>query len=204
MNANEIFTILSKEFIHPQTELKYVNSFTFAIAVLLSAQSTDKQVNKITESLFQEASDAKSFLQINNLEDKIKSIGLYKTKAKNIILLCKRLEQEFNGEIPNNLEDLISLPGIGRKSANVILNTIFNHNTIAVDTHVNRVAKRLKLAKDNDSVLEVEQQLNNKIPNEWKKDAHNYLILHGRYICTAKNPKCHQCPLSNICPSKLG
>ncbi len=201
MKINEIFTKLSDTFPAPKTELKYFNAFTLTIAVLLSAQSTDKQVNQVTEQLFTKARTPKEFLNLYDLENEIKSIGLYKTKAKNILSLCKKLEEKFDGKIPNNLEDLTSLDGIGRKSANVILNTIFQQPTIAVDTHVNRVSKRLHLANANDSVLKVEQKLLEKVPNQWKKDAHHYLVLHGRYICKARNPQCGKCVLNTICPS---
>ena len=151
--------------------------------------------------MFTKARTPKEFLNLYDLENEIKSIGLYKTKAKNILSLCKKLEEKFDGKIPNNLEDLTSLDGIGRKSANVILNTIFQQPTIAVDTHVNRVSKRLHLANANDSVLKVEQKLLEKVPNQWKKDAHHYLVLHGRYICKARNPQCGKCVLNTICPS---
>lgn len=201
--AEQIYTLLDQKYPNPQTELTYDDAFTLTIAVLLSAQSTDKQVNKATYILFQQAKTPYEILALglSKLENLVKTIGLYKTKSKNIILLCERLIQHFNGNIPDNMEDLTSLPGIGRKSANIILNSIFNQSTIAVDTHVNRLSKRLGFADEKDNILTVEKKLEQHTPNKWKKNAHHYLVLHGRYICKARAPQCNLCPLQNICPS---
>lgn len=201
--TNNIFTALSKHIPFPATELQYINNFTLTIAVLLSAQSTDKQVNKIMKPLFEQYDTPAKMLTIPNLQKQINSIGLYKTKAKNIISLCHMLIQKFNSTIPSTFEELIMLPGIGRKSANVILNTAFGQNTIAVDTHVNRVAKRLHIANQDDNIIQVEKKLLQKIDQKWLKNAHHYLVLHGRYTCKAINPQCAKCPLAEMCPSNI-
>ncbi len=199
MDGNLIFERLSKNIEKPKVELNYSNAFQLTIAVLLSARTTDKQVNKVTNTLFKKFFKPEDLYKFDNLENEIKTIGLYKTKAKHIQELCQILIEKFNGEIPSNLKDLTSLPGIGRKSANVILSEIFQQNAIAVDTHVNRVAKRLGIATSKDSVLAVEKKLMSAIPEKWQRSANSYLVLHGRYTCTARNPKCNECPLKDMC-----
>ncbi len=195
---------------NPKSDLKYVNPYTFTVSVLLSAQSTDKGVNAATKDLFMSVDNPKSMLDfgIDRLKDKIKTIGLYNNKAKNIISLSKILVSKFNGNIPNNLEDLESLPGIGRKSANVIMNEIYGAKTIAVDTHVIRLVNRFELfdlADENiskintESPLEIEKLLNQITPDKYKSRVSNWLVLHGRYICKAKKPDCENCPVSHLC-----
>lgn len=195
---------------NPKSDLKYVNPYTFAVSVLLSAQSTDKGVNAATKDLFMSVDNPKSMLDfgIDRLKDKIKTIGLYNNKAKNIISLSEKLVSKFNGNIPNNLEDLESLPGIGRKSANVIMNEIYGAKTIAVDTHVIRLVNRFELFDLSDeniskinteSPLEIEKLLNQITPDKYKSRVSNWLVLHGRYICKAKKPDCENCPVSHLC-----
>jgi len=195
---------------NPKSDLKYINPYTFTVSVLLSAQSTDKGVNAATKDLFMSVDNPKSMLDfgIDRLKDKIKTIGLYNNKAKNIIALSEILVSKFNGNIPNNLEDLESLPGIGRKSANVIMNEIYGAKTIAVETHVIRLVNRFELfdlADENiskintESPLEIEKLLNQITPDKYKSRVSNWLVLHGRYICKAKKPDCENCPVSHLC-----
>jgi len=195
---------------NPKSDLKYVNPYTFTVSVLLSAQSTDKGVNAATKDLFMSVDNPKSMLDfgIDRLKDKIKTIGLYNSKAKNIIALSEILVSKFNENIPNNLEDLESLPGIGRKSANVIMNEIYGAKTIAVDTHVIRLVNRFELFDLSDeniskinteSPLEIEKLLNQITPDKYKSRVSNWLVLHGRYICKAKKPDCENCPISHLC-----
>lgn len=173
------------------------------VAVILSAQATDISVNKATKPLFEKVTTPEQMLLLgeDNLKLYIKSIGLFNSKAKNIIEMSKQLIMQFDSKVPESLTDLISLAGVGSKTARVILNSWFKHPIIAVDTHVFRVSKRLGIATK-DSVTKVEEELNQKIPTQWKLNAHNWLVLHGRYICTARNPKCHTCPLSALCHYK--
>ncbi|MGN6670885.1 MAG: endonuclease III [Candidatus Nucleicultricaceae bacterium] len=197
----ELFERFEKINPNPEGELQYHNPYTLLVAVVLSAQATDKGVNRATSSLFKVADTPETMLELGleKLETYIKSIGLYKTKAKNVIALSLRLVNDFNGTVPNNRHDLESLPGVGRKTANVVLNIAFDQPTIAVDTHIFRVAQRLGLASGK-TPLAIEQQLEKKIPPQFAKHAHHWLILHGRYICKARSPLCGQCPVRDLCP----
>lgn len=199
-SVETFFKILKKNNPNPQTELRYKNHFELLIAVMLSAQATDKSVNLATPKLFQIAPDAfkMRLLGQEGIEPLIQSIGLYKTKAKHIWQTCEILCERFNGQVPQTFDELIALPGVGRKTANVVLNTAFGQNTIAVDTHIFRVANRTGLAPGK-TVLEVEKGLLNRIPLFYLKNAHHWLILHGRYICKAKNPLCTQCVVEKYC-----
>lgn len=184
----------------PTTELEYTSTFELLIAVILSAQATDVSVNKATSKLFKKYNTPEKIYTLGeeNLKDYIKTIGLYNSKAKNIILTCASLIKNHNSEVPDDRQGLEALPGVGRKTANVILNTAFGKETMAVDTHIFRLANRLGLAPGK-NVLEVENNLINNIPKEYLKDAHHWLILHGRYICIARNPKCSECFLTDLC-----
>ncbi|MBZ4201874.1 MAG: endonuclease III [Methylovulum sp.] len=196
----EIFATLAEAHPNPTTELRYTSVFELLIAVVLSAQATDKSVNKATASLFALANTPQAMLQLSleTLKEQIKTIGLYNTKAKNIHLLCQQLLALHQGEVPNTRAALEALPGVGRKTANVLLNTAFGYPTIAVDTHIFRVANRTKLAVGK-QVLAVEKLLDNTTPKQYKKDAHHLLILHGRYTCLARSPKCGQCIIKDLC-----
>jgi endonuclease-3 len=202
----KIFERFAKESPNPTTELHYNSEFELLIAVILSAQATDVSVNKATVHLFKVANTPKKMLKlgIEGLKNYIKSIGLYHTKAKNIINTCELLVTKHNSIVPHSREALEALPGVGRKTANVILNTAFGESTIAVDTHIFRVANRTKLACGK-TPLEVEKQLLKVVPKIFQKDAHHWLILHGRYTCTARKPKCAQCIIKDLCeyPDKL-
>ena len=195
-----IFSLLKKNNPNPSTELRYNSSFELLISVILSAQATDISVNKATVHLFKIANTAEkiSSLSITKIESLIKNIGLFHTKAKNIHKTSEIIAQKYFGEIPKNREGLESLPGVGRKTANVILNTIFNEPVIAVDTHIFRLSNRIKLATAK-TPLAVELKLTRLIPNEFLVDAHHLLILHGRYICKAKNPDCKNCIINELC-----
>ena len=199
-NVNEVFVRLSEQRPTPKIELEYKNNFTLFVAVVLSAQSTDKGVNKVTPSLFEIADDPYKMLMLGEgrLKEHIKSIGLYNSKAKNIINACQIMVDEYNSQLPDNFEDLCRLPGVGRKSANVLLNSLFNEPTIAVDTHVFRVSNRLGLCRTKTPDA-TEFMLNKKIPVKWKKYAHHWLVLHGRYICKARNPICGECVIYDLC-----
>ncbi|MBP6152586.1 MAG: endonuclease III [Candidatus Methylopumilus sp.] len=199
----KIFEALSKATPHPTTELIYQTPFQLLIAVILSAQATDKSVNKATLLLFNKAPNAKQLAQmkLSDVELCIKTIGLYKTKAKNILETAKIIEKEFQGEVPQDRLALEALPGVGRKTANVILNTIFNEPTIAVDTHIFRIANRINLAPG-ENVLQVEKKLIKLTPKEFLQDAHHLLILHGRYTCIARQPKCSVCVIYDLCEYK--
>ena len=206
MNAQkraEIFRRLSIAILKPTTELEFSSTFELLIAVILSAQATDKGVNIATRKLFAVANTPQAIfgLGIEGLEFYIKSIGLYHAKAKNVIACCAQLIQQHNSEVPNTREALEALPGVGRKTANVILNTAFGQPTIAVDTHLFRLGNRTKLATGK-NVLEVEQKYLKTIPIEFLHDAHHLLILHGRYTCTARNPKCGECCIVDLCEFK--
>ncbi len=196
----KIFETLQKNNPTPSTELHFKNNFELLIAVILSAQATDISVNKATKHLFPIANTPKKIvaLGIDQLKFFIKTINLYPTKAKHVIKTCEILIEKFNSEVPNNREDLESLPGVGRKTANVVLNTAFGEPMIAVDTHIFRVANRTGLAVAKTPLL-VERKLLKTIPKKYLKDAHHWLVLHGRYICTARNPKCGQCPIIEWC-----
>lgn len=195
-----IFEQFKKANPKPTTELVYHSPFELLIAVILSAQATDKSVNKATLALFKVANTPEKIAALgeDGLKKYISSIGLYTAKAKNIIETCKILIAKFDSTVPNNREDLESLAGVGRKTANVILNTYFGQPTIAVDTHIFRVAQRIGLAKGK-TPLEVEKQLLKVIPKEFLHDAHHWLILHGRYVCVARKPKCPECIIRQYC-----
>ena len=199
----KIFSLLKKNNPNPTTELNYNSSFELLIAVILSAQATDISVNKATIQLFTIANTAEkiSSLSIAKIESLIKNIGLFHTKAKNILKTSEIISQEYSGEIPSSIESLENLPGVGRKTANVILNTIFKEPVIAVDTHIFRLSNRIKLAPGN-TPLAVELKLTKLIPNEFLVDAHNLLILHGRYVCKARNPDCIKCVIKELCEYK--
>ena len=183
----------------PTTELRYSTPFELLIAVILSAQATDKGVNKATEKLFKVANTPAALLQLGEagLKEYVKTINLYNTKAKNIITTCRMLLEQHHGEVPNNREALEALAGVGRKTANVILNTAFGEPTIAVDTHIFRVANRTGLAKGK-TPLAIEKQLLVVVPDEYKHDIHHWLILHGRYVCVARTPKCPACIIRDL------
>ncbi len=184
----------------PTTELHYASPFQLLIAVILSAQATDIGVNKATAKLFPIAPDAASVLALGeaDLMEYIKTIGLFRTKAKNIIATCRILIEQHGGEVPDDRAALEALPGVGRKTANVVLNTAFGHPTIAVDTHIFRLGNRTGLASGK-TVIEVEQKLMRVTPKEFLKDAHHWLILHGRYICKARKPECSRCAVFDLC-----
>jgi len=206
MNINkrsEIFTLLKKHIPNPTTELIYHSPFELLISVILSAQTTDIAVNKVTKNLFEVANTPLSLskLKISTIEKLINSIGLYKNKAKNIQATSLILYEKFNSEVPDNRDKLESLPGVGRKTANVILNTLFKKPVIAVDTHIFRLANRINIAKAK-TPLAVEKKLTKLIPKEFLNDAHHLLILHGRYTCKALNPQCNGCVIENLCEYK--
>ena len=198
--ANRLYKKLSLSIPLPSTELIYRNHFELLIAVMLTAQATDKIVNEVTPPLFKKYPSPKKFVLCGEekLSQLIKRIGLAPTKAKNIIRTCQILIETHNGIIPQTREDLVELPGVGRKTANVVLNEAFGIPTIAVDTHVFRVSNRTGLAKGK-TVLEIEKKLIEVTPNKWKKDAHHYLLLHGRYICKSKNFNCSTCSIKKEC-----
>jgi endonuclease III len=196
----EIFTRFKAANPHPTTELEYGSPFELLIAVILSAQATDKGVNLATRKLFSKANTPEKILALGegDLQEYIKSIGLYKTKAKNILATCALLIQEYGGEVPRTREQLEKLPGVGRKTANVMLNTAFGEPTIAVDTHIFRVSNRTGIARGK-TVREVEHKLLESVPEEFRHDAHHWLILHGRYVCVARKPKCPICIINDLC-----
>jgi endonuclease-3 len=199
----EIFSRLRLANPTPTTELEYSTPFQLLIAVLLSAQATDKSVNLATRRFFPHSGTPEGLLALGEegVSDAIKTIGLYRTKARNVIATCRILLEQYGGEVPQSREALEALPGVGRKTANVVLNTAFGHATIAVDTHIFRVANRTGLAPGK-NVLEVERKLEKTIPRDFLQDAHHWLILHGRYICVARKPKCPQCGISDLCEYK--
>jgi endonuclease-3 len=196
----EIFSRLRKLNPQPRTELSYKSPFELLVAVILSAQATDKSVNKATAELFRVANTPTAILALGvaGLSAYIKSIGLYNGKAKNIIATCRLLLERHGGEVPKTREALEQLPGVGRKTANVILNTAFGQATIAVDTHIFRVANRTGLARGK-TVRAVEEKLLKLVPPEFLRDAHHWLILHGRYVCKARNPACPTCAIADLC-----
>jgi len=203
MNAQkrlEIFTRLRQDNPHPTTELNYSTPFELLIAVILSAQATDKGVNKATARLFPVASTPAAILAlgVSGLKKYIKTIGLYNSKAENIIKTCRLLIERHDGLVPRQRAELEALPGVGRKTANVILNTAFGQPTIAVDTHIFRVSNRTRLAPGK-TVLEVEKKLLRVVPKEFLHDAHHWLILHGRYTCLARKPRCGSCIIEDLC-----
>ena len=179
-------------------ELNYKTPFQLLVATILSAQTTDKKVNEVTEVLFRDYPDVDAFLTLSINETRIKQIGLFRNKAKNILIMCNQLKTKFNGEVPKTMEEITSLAGAGRKTANVVLSNAFGVPSIAVDTHVFRVSNRIGLA-DSDNVLEVEKQLQAELPKKEWSLTHHLLIFHGRRCCIARNPKCGECPLTNRC-----
>ncbi len=194
----EIFRRFQAANPHPTTELEYASPFELLVAVVLSAQATDKSVYLATRGLFPATPEKIAALGVAGLEERIKSIGLFRTKAKNVVALSEILIRDFSGEVPSNREALESLPGVGRKTANVVLNTAFGQPTVAVDTHIFRVANRTGIAPGKD-VLAVEEKLLKFTPPEYLKDAHHWLILHGRYVCLARKPGCPQCLIRDLC-----
>ena len=209
MNADKrraIFERLRAEKPAPTTELRYDTPFELLVAVVLSAQATDIGVNKATARLFPRANTPEAILALGEeaLRDSIKTIGLYRAKAANVIKLCGMLVEHHGGEVPRSREALEALPGVGRKTANVVLNTAFGEPTIAVDTHIFRVSNRTRLAAGK-TVREVEDRLVRLTPSEFRKDAHHWLILHGRYVCKARKPECGNCCIADLCeyPQKL-
>ncbi len=203
MNAQkrtEIFSRLQQLNPHPTTELEFSSPFELLAAVLLSAQATDVSVNAATRKLFPKANTPQKIFKLGaaGLEPFIQTIGLYRTKAKHLIQTCQILMTQFNSQVPEDRDALESLPGVGRKTANVVLNTAFGWETIAVDTHIFRVANRTKIAPGK-TVLEVEQRLDRWVPAPFKRDAHHWMILHGRYICKARKPECWRCPINDLC-----
>lgn len=199
----EIFQILSEAIPNPETELNYSNPFELLIAVILSAQATDKGVNIATNKLFPIANTPEAIYALGEegLKTYIKTIGLFNTKGANIIKTCKMLMDLHNSEVPDNREDLEALPGVGRKTANVVLNTAYGQPTMAVDTHIFRVSNRTKIAPGK-NVLEVEKKLLKNVPKEYIIPAHHILILHGRYTCTARKPRCGACCIYDLCEFK--
>ncbi|MES9871073.1 MAG: endonuclease III [Sedimenticola sp.] len=199
----QIFERLRDANPNPETELNYSSPFELLIAVILSAQATDKGVNKATAKLFPVANtpQAISSLGEDGLKDYIKTIGLYNSKGANIIKTCRILTEEYDGEVPEDRKALEALPGVGRKTANVVLNTAFGHPTMAVDTHIFRVSNRTRLAPGK-TVLEVEKKLLRFTPREFLVDAHHWLILHGRYTCIARKPRCGSCIIEDLCEFK--
>ena len=185
---------------HPTTELVYSTPFELLVAVILSAQATDKGVNRATEKLFKVANTPQAILELGleGLKARIKTIGLFNSKAENIIKTCRILVDQHDGEVPDRREALEALPGVGRKTANVVLNTAFGQPTMAVDTHIFRVANRTGIATGR-NVLEVEQRLLRLVPKEFLLDAHHWLILHGRYVCVARKPRCGACDIEDLC-----
>ncbi len=199
----EIFSRLREENPKPVTELNYSSPFELLVAVILSAQATDKGVNRATEKLFPVANTPQAIFDLGEigLKQYIKSIGLYNTKGANIIRTCRMLLDQHQGKVPENREALEALPGVGRKTANVVLNTAFGHPTMAVDTHIFRVSNRTRIATGKD-VLTVEKKLMKLIPKEFLIDAHHWLILHGRYTCVARKPRCGSCLIEDLCEYK--
>ena len=199
--VNEIFARLKAADPEPKTELNYTNPFTLLVAVVMSAQSTDKGVNKATEKLFKIADTPQKMLKLGEdaVRDHIKTIGFFNAKARNVIALSQKLIDNFGGQIPGTMDELVTLPGVGRKTANVVLNVVYGHKTMAVDTHVFRLSHRLGFS--NGATPEaVEADLMRIIPDAYMDHAHHWLILHGRYICVARKPKCEICPLTDLCP----
>jgi endonuclease-3 len=198
--TKKIVEFLKEAYPDAKCELNFETPLQLLIATILSAQTTDKKVNEVTKDLFKEYPDLDAFLTITNeeLENRIKQIGLYRNKSKNLILMFRQLKEKFNGEVPQTMEEIMSLAGAGRKTANVVLSNAFNVPSIAVDTHVFRVSNRLGLA-NSENVLEVEMQLQMELPKKEWTLMHHLLIFHGRRCCIARNPKCGECPLIHLC-----
>ncbi|RED17736.1 endonuclease III [Parasphingopyxis lamellibrachiae] len=199
----ELFHRLSENNPEPETELNYVNPYTLLVAVALSAQATDIGVNKATKKLFEQVTTPEQMLALGEegLKEHIKTVGLFNTKAKNVIKAAAMLAEEHGGEVPRNREALERLPGVGRKTANVVLNEAFGEHTIAVDTHIFRVSNRTGLAPGK-TPLAVEQKLEKVTPDDFKRHAHHWILLHGRYICKARTPECWRCSISEFCNFK--
>jgi len=199
----EIFRRLRENNPNPTTELEYKTTFELLIAVILSAQATDVSVNKATAKLYPVANTPAAILKlgVKGLTPYIKTIGLFNSKAENVIKTCQILLEQHGGEVPEDRKALEALPGVGRKTANVVLNTAFGHPTMAVDTHIFRVANRTRIAPGK-NVLEVEKKLLKFVPAEFLQDAHHWLILHGRYVCTARKPRCGACVIEDLCEFK--
>lgn len=197
---NEAFKRFQKENPNPKSELEYVNPYTLLVAVVLSAQATDKSVNKATKPLFEIVDSPEKMINLGEekLISYIKSIGLFRTKASHIILLSKKLITDFDSIIPSSREELMTLPGVGRKTANVVLNVIFHQNTMPVDTHLLRICPKIGFANGS-TPQQVEESLLQRIPPVFMQNAHHWLLLHGRYICTARNPKCDNCLINDLC-----
>lgn len=198
--TKEILEILKEDYPDAKCELNHESPFQLLVATILSAQTTDKKVNEVTETLFRDYPDLDAFLtlSVEELEERIKQIGLYRSKAKNLVMMCNQLKEKFNGEVPKTMEEITSLAGAGRKTANVVLSNAFGVPSIAVDTHVFRVSNRLAMA-NSDNVLEVEKQLQKELlKKEWSL-THHLLIFHGRRCCIARNPKCEICNLTKYC-----
>ncbi len=199
----EFFRRLREANPEPKGELHYINAFTLLVAVVLSAQATDAGVNKATPALFARADNPRAMVELGEerVRDLIKTIGLFRTKAKNVIALSQRLLDEYAGQVPHDRDALVTLPGVGRKTANVVLNIAFGEPTIAVDTHIFRVSNRTGLAQGK-TVEAVEDRLEKVVPDEFRLHAHHWLILHGRYICKARKPECPRCIVRDICRFK--
>jgi endonuclease III len=199
----EMFRRLHAENPEPKGELESVNAYTFLVAVVLSAQATDESVNKATRALFAKAPTPEAMVKLGEdaVRDLIKTIGLFRAKAKNVVALSEQLIAKHGSQVPHDREALEALPGVGRKTANVVLNIIFGEPTIAVDTHLFRLGNRLKLAPGK-TPLEVEQKLLKAVPAQYMRHAHHWLILHGRYICKARKPECWRCLIADLCPFK--
>ena len=196
----EFFRRLAEDNPSPTTELEYSNPYTLLVAVVLSAQATDASVNLATRNLFDEVQTPEQMIAVGEeqLRERIKTIGLFNTKAKNVIALSEALIRDHGGEVPRTREELEKLPGVGRKTANVVLNTAFGEETFAVDTHIFRVGNRTGLAPGK-TPLDVELKLEKQVPQPFRRDAHHWLILHGRYVCKARKPECWRCPVIDLC-----
>lgn len=196
----QIFTIFSQHNPNPTTELQFINDFTFLIAIILSARSTDKHVNKCTAILFSDVQSPQQILKLGEeeLSEYIKTIGLWRNKGKNIVKMSEILVAKHDGRVPKDFDQLIELPGVGRKSANVFLNNFYGKIHIGVDTHVSRVSQRLNLTQNTDPT-KIEADLLKIIPKKWQRHAHNWLVLHGRYVCKAAKPQCSECKINQFC-----
>lgn len=202
-NIYEFFSRLRERDPEPKSDLEWTNAYTLLVAVTLSAQATDEGVNRATKNLFKIADTPQKMqaLGLDGLKNHIKTIGLYNNKAKNVIAMADILINDFGGEVPQTREELVSLPGVGRKTANVVLNEVFGQPTMAVDTHVFRTANRLKIAPGK-NVDQVEQKLLKVVPDEFMLHAHHWLIIHGRYTCKARKPECGKCIVTDLCTAK--
>ena len=199
----DFFSRLAEANPAPRTELEYGNDYQLLVAVVLSAQATDVGVNKATRALFRDVHTPRQMVDLgeDGLKEHIKTIGLFNAKAKNVIALSEILVRDFGGEVPQDRDVLTTLPGVGRKTANVVMNTAFGHETFAVDTHIFRVGNRTGLAPGK-TVLAVEQKLEKRVPGPFRRDAHHWLILHGRYVCKARRPECWRCIVADLCRYK--